>query len=463
MNELPRVPKRRLSLKHSLMTKYLLILLLALVLIPCTFLFVAVLTVIPYWGERAAEPGPYVSASHLEQVWHQEAAKLGDASPEEVDAALIRLKGEYPKADMFWVDGQGETRLQLPANPNVPARWSAAYAIRFMKDASNSREFGVVAFLGDRPGADRGFMYIRVPRTVFETPGTIMDSRRGSIVFSGVLFVLGLFLFTSLLFFYRIRRRLVRLQEAMAAPGDNGIPSPVESTRFDEIGRLEQTFNLMVRKLERSREREAEEEALRRDLIARLSHDLRTPLTAIRGHAYSLGRETLSERGRESLRLIDRKIEFLGALIDNLLSFTLLSSGKYPYHPQRVDIVRLMRSLLAAWYPAFEQAGFEVDSDLPDAPVVWDVDPQWLERVVDNYLQNVLRHAKSGRYVALKVSPADGGSIAIEDRGPGMTGESEEKGAGIGLSIAALMLKDMRLRSEVRTGPEGTTVVIRPF
>jgi signal transduction histidine kinase len=122
----------------------------------------------------------------------------------------------------------------------------------------------------------------------------------------------------------------------------------------------------------------------------------------------------------------------------------------------------MIRTQLAGWYPAFEQAGFEVASDLPEAPVYWEADPQWLERVVDNYLQNVLRHAKTGRYVALKVSAANGGSIAIEDRGPGMTGESEEKGAGIGLSIAALMLKDMKLRGDVRTGPDGTTVVIRP-
>ncbi|MBB6730564.1 HAMP domain-containing sensor histidine kinase [Cohnella zeiphila] len=454
--------KRRFSLRNSLMTKYLLIVLSAMVLLPFALVLVSAATVFQTWTGHRETTEPYRSSSHLEEIWHREAAKLANASPGQIDAELRRLKDAYPKASLFWVDGSGTTRLQLPEGQDLPANWTASYTVQFMKNSSYSRIYTVVAFLGDKPGNDRGFMVFKVPREAFESTAAAIDARQGTIFVSGILLVLGLFLFVSLLFFYRIRRRLVQLQNAMTAPSETGIPAPVETARSDEIGRLEQSFNVMVRKLERSREREAEEEALRRDLIARLSHDLRTPLTAIRGHAYGLGEEAISDKGRESLRLIDRKIEFLGTLIDNLLSFTLLSSGKYPYHPRRIDIVRMARTQLAGWYPAFEQAGFEIDSDLPEEPVYWEADPQWLERVVDNYLQNVLRHAKAGRYVALKVSAENGGSIVIEDRGPGMTGESEEKGAGIGLSIASLMLKDMRLRSEVRTGPEGTTVVIRP-
>ncbi len=450
--------RRRFSLKNSLMTKYLLIIVSALVLIPFVYPLIAVLLTVQIWAGHHGDTEPYRSASHLESIWHEEAARLDGATPEKIDAELRRLKSVYPKASMFWVDASGRTRLRLPDGQEVPAQWSVPYTVQFMKEASNFRIFTVVAFLGDKPG--HGFMVLKVPREAFESPAAIMDARQGTILISGILIVLGLFLFVSLLFFYRIRRRLVLLQQAMSEPTDSGIPSPVETGRSDEIGRLEQSFNEMIRKLERSREREAEEEALRRDLIAKLSHDLRTPLTAIRGHAYSLGQEKLSDKGRESLRLIDRKIDYLGRLIENLLSFTLLTSGKYPYRPQRVDIVRMAKTLFAGWYPAFEQAGFEIDSDLPETAIYWELDPQWLERVLDNYLQNVLRHAQSGRYVGLKVSEADGGTIIIEDRGPGMTGESEEKGAGIGLSIAALMLRDMRLQSEVLSGPEGTTVRI---
>lgn len=451
--------RRRLSLRNSLLSKYLLIVLSALLILPICMPVILIATSLHFGPRHQAETNAY-RADRLDPMWHREAAKLADASPAAVDAALTRLKAQYLKASMFWVDRTGSTRLKLPETINIPAAWDVPYTVNFMKSASNSEWFTVVAFLGDKPGG--GFMALQVPRSEMKSSNSSSSiGSSGFIFLAAILIVLGLFLFVSLLFFYRIRRRLVQLETAMTAPAENGIPSPVAAQRLDEIGRLEHAFNDMIAQLERSREREAQEEALRRDLIAQLSHDLRTPLTAIRGHAFSLQQEQLSDKGKESLALIDRKIDSLGRLIDNLFSLTLLSSGQYPYKPQRVDIVRMARTQFAGWYPAFEQAGFEIDSDLPEEAVYWTVDPQWLERVLDNYLQNVMRHAQSGRYVSLRVSADNGGRIVIADRGRGMEAASKEKGAGIGLAIASLMLKDMGLRGDVRSGPWGTEVHIR--
>ncbi|MBB6671347.1 sensor histidine kinase [Cohnella nanjingensis] len=449
---------RRLRLKHSLLNKYLLIVLSALLLLPFAFPLIGILLVLPSWTQNADPDNRYRDGMRLERMWHAEAAKLEGASAARIDAELRRLRADYPKAEMFWVDGSGTTRLRLPEALQLPATWSASYTVQFMKTRSGGDIFTVVAFIGS--GRDQGFMVLQLPRILLESVGEATRRNYGTIYVGGILLALGLFLSVSLLFFLRIRRRLVRLERAMAWPTDDGIPQTVAADREDEIGRLELAFNEMVRKLEASRAREAAETELRQDLIAKLSHDLRTPLTAIRGHAYSLNQEALSERGRESLGLIDRKTAYLGQLIENLFSFTLLSSGQYPYRPQRVDIVRMARTHFAGWYPVFEQEGFEVDTDLPETAVYWEIDPEWMERILDNYLQNVLRHAREGRYVALRVSAEAGGSIAISDRGPGMTGESESRGAGIGLSIAALMLKDMRLRVDVRSGPSGTTIRI---
>ncbi|MFC0333859.1 sensor histidine kinase, partial [Paenibacillus sepulcri] len=141
-----------------------------------------------------------------------------------------------------------------------------------------------------------------------------------------IVTILGVFILISWLFFYKIRKRLMHLQEAMAKPAGNGIPLPIRIDKRDEIGQLGDSFNKMVHELEISRHREKEEEALRRQLISNLSHDLRTPLTAIRGHAYRLKKESLSPKGRESLDAIDHKISHLGQLLENLLSYTLLTS-----------------------------------------------------------------------------------------------------------------------------------------
>lgn len=447
----------RFLMKHSLLSQYVLLLLTALVLLPAVLILLSLATT---WISRggASVPPPYrEGAVRLEQMWHAEAAALAGASAQQVDGALRRLKEHYPEAGMFWVDGSGRTRLVLPEQvpPDIPPVWTPSYTVSFMKERTgNSGVFTIVAFIG---GAEEGgFM-------VFELPVRWLQGEINRSVWymAGLAVVSAAFLTVSLLFFLRIRRRLVRLQEAMGQPAANGIPAPVPVWNGDEIGRLEGAFNGMVRQLQEAREREEGEERLRRELIAKLSHDLRTPLTAIRGHAYSLKREPLSDRGASSVDLIERKTDYLGQLLDNLLSYSLLSAGKYPCRMQRTDVVRLVRIHMAGWYPAFEQAGFRIELELPEeAPVYWEADPQWLERILDNYLQNVLRHAKSGGYVAVRVRMEHGGSVEIGDRGPGMEQPSEERGAGIGLSIAALMLKEMGLRAEIESGATGTVVWI---
>lgn len=296
--------------------------------------------------------------------------------------------------------------------------------------------------------------------TVGVFPSRVPSESSGSSpdALSLLVFVLVLFVAISWIFFGRIRKRLRSLQETMASPSDDGLPLPIRTGRRDEIGQLEESFNRMVRELAESRQREREEERLRRQLIASLSHDLRTPLTAIRGHASRLNKEPLTPAARDSAASIDHKISFLGQLVDNLLSYSLLTSGKYPYRPERTDIARLVRRSFVDWYPVFESMGFQIELDLPETPLHWEVDPSWLERMLDNCYQNVNRHARSGKYIAVAVKPD---RIEIRDRGPGLTSDSDGKGAGIGLEIAAYMAREMKLRWEVVSGEDGTRVEIR--
>jgi signal transduction histidine kinase len=218
----------------------------------------------------------------------------------------------------------------------------------------------------------------------------------------------------------------------------------------------------MIGQLEHGRLRENEEEQLRRQLIANLSHDLRTPLTAIRGHAFQLNEEQLTGRGRESLLVIDRKVDYLSRLIDNLLSYTLLSTGRYPYRPELIDMNRLMRQLCANWYAAFEQQGIELELDAPERSFRWQIDPQWMERITDNLFQNILRHAGDGSYALVRLYEQDGsGYISFVDHGPGMNSESGAAGSGIGLSIVTLMAKEMGLHLAIDSSSEGTRITLQ--
>lgn len=444
------------KLKNSLLVQYLFIILIATMILPFS---IPVLSIVFYNSTQQADSTVrYYNGTDLEEFWHKTATELKGASEEQIRERLLEIKNTYEKANIYWVDGAGQTKDKFPHSLAVPNTWTAANAINFMKKNRGYTvdPFTVVAFIGNKQ--DEGFMVLQIPRPDMVSPGDKLRGQYNYIFPLALLSIFVLFIIISTLFFYRIRKRLLRLQDVMVAPEANGIPSVIEVTKHDEIGRLEQSFNRMVQELETGRKREMEEEELRKELIANLSHDLRTPLTTIRGHAYRLKKEQLSVKGQESLDFIDDKINYMGELIENLLSYTLLTTGRYPLQPEKVDMIRLIRKSFAAWYTVFENLEFDIQVEIPDKRLMWEVDPQWMHRVLDNLFQNVYRHAKSGRFIFVRV---DNGVIMIEDHGLGMSEKSNEKGVGIGLSIVSLMLKEMQLDWEINTSEHGTTITIQ--
>ncbi|AWB44726.1 sensor histidine kinase [Paenibacillus sp. CAA11] len=276
-------------------------------------------------------------------------------------------------------------------------------------------------------------------------------------------FILIAFVILSWLFFLKLQKRLVRLQEVMSfSAKNNSFPEliPVQSDRMDEIDQLGSSFNWMIQQLEGSRKRAYEEELLRHRLITNLSHDLRTPLTILRGHITRLNKESLSLEGQDSLTEINHTITRVGDLMDDLLTYTLLTSGKHPFEPVSTDMGRLVRASVAAWYPVFEEHEIQLDADLPaDETFYWLADPKWMTRVLDNLFQNIVRHAAEGKYANIVVD-VEQEQIIVADSGPGMNNSSYDQGAGIGLSTCHYMLNKMKLKADFTSNENGTRVVI---
>lgn len=459
-------------LRSSLLSRYLLIIVIALlfipVVIPMTFIGYSIFSA-QTREDSPKEYAPYTSIAKLETRWHQEALNLLGQPPESINERIRQLSDEYALAGMFWVDGQGKTQLNLaPADSElrkqvhaeaVPEQWSAAEAVAFMKKSAALEPLAIVAFIGDREHAGEGFMVMQIPDALRDEQS--FDGL-GSWYLVVLILIFAGFIVVSLLFFIGVRNRLLRLQTAMSFTGGGGVPEPVTpGGRSDEIGRLEEAFNTMVSELTASRAREAEEEGLRKRLVSDLSHDLRTPLTVIRTHLHVLGKESLSPRGQESLVLMDQRIENLSGLIENLLSFNLLSSGRITLQLERRDVLRVLRESAAAWYPLWEKEGFTIGIDLEGEALYWNIDESWFRRILDNLFQNILRHARSGLYVGigLKVQGSQR-VIVISDHGGGMDSRSDSKGAGLGLSIVDLLLKQMELEWKVESSGEGTHILI---
>lgn len=221
----------------------------------------------------------------------------------------------------------------------------------------------------------------------------------------------------------------------------------------------------MVCELRDSKNRELKEEQLRRELIANLSHDLRTPLTKIRAQSYSISKEELTEEGQQAMKAMETSIISIDALIENLMSYTLLMASKYKYEAKEINVLRFVREQMSTWYTVFEKEGFNIDIELHSFENnAWQVDPIWLGRIFDNLFQNVLRHANSGKYIGVKTESNEHyDAFIIRDCGNGMKNESNAKGAGIGLSIVDIMVKGMSLDWDICSSESGTEIKIKRY
>lgn len=436
---------------QSLLARYMLIILLALFLLQISFIIIASIAV----NLDVDEKEEYKA---IENEWHKEATHLQNVSQNKVHQHFQKWQQQYPKASMFWVNQSGNLVDTLNVKQELPSKWTSAFTAKFIKNRYEGDPFTIIAFIGG--DETNGFIVLELPREIFEPATQEIYDRYGNLLLIGIIVIISLFILVSFLFFWRIRKRLLHLQESMTTRDVDKLPVQTEVKRNDEVGQLEQTFNEMVQKLRKSKQREQQEEQLRKELIANISHDLRTPLTKIQSQIYSLEREPLTQAGKQVIKSLENSIADTDRLMENLMSYTLLMASKYNFEQKEIDVVRHVRQCMASWYPSFENAGFQIDINLKPFEVSnWKIDPIWLGRIIDNLLQNILRHAKFGRYVGISTETTNQyDAFVIQDKGKGMTSESNKAGAGIGLSIVDMMTKGMNLDWNIDSSEHGTII-----
>jgi signal transduction histidine kinase len=188
------------------------------------------------------------------------------------------------------------------------------------------------------------------------------------------------------------RIRQVRDGTARLAGGDLATKLPVDGR--DEISGLAEDFNRMARALKEAAAREREMEQARRDLIAAVSHDLRTPLSAVRAliEAVVDGVATDEETADRYLRSAQSEIMHLSRLVDDLFELAQIDAGVLQLHLERASLHDLVSDALSSFQPQAEQQGVrlvgEVSGDVD--PVL--INPPKLQRVLYNLISNALRH-----------------------------------------------------------------------
>lgn len=285
----------------------------------------------------------------------------------------------------------------------------------------------------------------------------------------------GLTLLIAIVVADRLSRRLTQpLAEATAvtgriAAGDLTARLPEHTTgaeaRRDEIEQLAHSINTMAEELERSH-------GLEQQFLLSVSHDLRTPLTSIRGYAEAIadGAAPDPERAAAVILAESRRLE---RLVKDLLDLAKLDAHTFTFNVAAVDLAELAADSVDGFRREVEGAGLRVVLAGTDQPVAAMADPDRLQQVIANLVENAVKFASTTVTVTVGQGPA-GPWVEVADDGPGIAPEDlphvferlyvaaatpkrKETGSGLGLAITRELVEGMggSIRAEGTAGGDG--------
>jgi signal transduction histidine kinase len=282
--------------------------------------------------------------------------------------------------------------------------------------------------------------------------------------------ILGLLLLVAIAAVGRTARRMAGpMAEVMEAAdrvagGDYGVR--VDERGTPEMRRLARSFNAMTERLRTNEDH-------RKDLFADVAHELRTPLSVIRGNAEGM-LDGLYPADRAHLEPLIEEIKVMSRLLDDLQTLSTAEAGALRLHRSRVEPGQLVEGVTTAFRSQADDARVSVEARVAEGLPEVDVDPVRIGEVLANLLSNALRHTPPEGSVVIAVDPApDGVAFTVTDTGRGIVADAlphvfdrfvkakDSGGAGLGLAIAKALVESHggRIAAESEPG-RGTTVRI---
>lgn len=264
-------------------------------------------------------------------------------------------------------------------------------------------------------------------------------------------------------------RPLTDISHAARAVAAGDYSARVQKRSQDEIGLLTDDFNAMAAEVGRSAQ-------LQRDLIANISHDLRTPLTLIKGYAETVRDLTGddAQKRSEQLSVIVDETDRLSGLVNSVMELSKMSSGTEKPNVLRFDLAQLCEETAQRYEDVCAKNGYALEVHTDDLCEVT-ADPDMLSRVIHNLLANALHHIGPDGYLGLSCTPLPGGGARVEisDHGEGIAeadlpyifdkyyrtrASAGKVGTGLGLSITKAILQSHGFAYGVESAPgKGST------
>ena len=333
------------------------------------------------------------------------------------------------------------------------------------RDAAGRKPFTAAAVKDG--GAVAGYLYVVLGGEKYDSVAGMVSE---SLVVRLSLFAGGLGLLTALaagmLSFAWLTRRLRLLTQAVDRFRDDGFESPMKLAGWrrggDEIDRLGVTVEEMSQRIADQIEQLRQADAARRDMVANISHDLRTPLASLQGYLETLLMKEDSFSPEEKHKYIDlaaRQGDRLSRLVTELFELTMLDSTGTRLNSEPFSLPELVQDVTQKFQPQAERRNMTLELNMPASAPFVRADIGLIERVLENLIENAIKYTPEGGTVSLTLIPgADGIEARVADTGPGIPEADRDRiferfyrveksradapeGAGLGLAITRRILQ----------------------
>jgi len=308
-----------------------------------------------------------------------------------------------------------------------------------------------------------GTLYINPgPTTHIPSPLSLSQAISRFLILGALLAVVIALIFTFFLS-RRISAPVKALTLAASRLGQGDLSQRVQFKDKGEMGEMGQAFNSMADDLERT-------EQLRRNMIADAAHELRTPLSNIRGYLEAI-RDGIKKPDTKTILSLDEEAMLLSRLVDDLQELSLAEANELKLVCQSEDIATLIKQTVAAKQSRAAEKGVSLSTDLSEKMPPVNIDSQRISQVLSNLLDNAIAHTGNGGSITVTAETQDNRvKVNVTDTGEGIPPEDLPNiferfyrvdksrtratgGSGLGLTIAKRLVEAHGGSIEARSEP----------
>lgn len=349
------------------------------------------------------------------------------------------------KMELMAIDSRG--RVILTSSGFAPAADSEMPDYQALMEGEEGYWVGsmngekMMAVSVDISGMSTEYNAIRVITSLREIDGAMASYVAAVAV--GCVLIVGLLLITGTYFVNSIVKPITVINEITQKFAKGDFSDRIEKQTEDEIGDLSDSINHMAEAL-------ASTEAMKNEFISSVSHELRTPLTAIKGWAETLGYDVDPETMHKGLRVIQNETERLSDMVEELLDFSRMQSGRFSLQRVKMDLLAELGDAVLIYAERARREKIRIIYHEPDMLPFVNGDKNRIRQVFINIIDNAIKYSNAGCTITIGAEAVGNKiQVTVTDNGVGISRQDlprvktkffkanqTRRGSGIGLAVA---------------------------